>query len=201
MTEQWVIVGGGLAGAQAVQQLRADGFAGRIVLVGAERELPYERPPLSKDLLLGTGDRQKAFVHSGTWYDEHDVTLVQFDVLTLRRLRGCQIGSFDNATQPRPQIGRGKRFGDELLNTERTVDRSWGGTPVLVQLQARSASSDHLLERCRTRGIALAGERQVNRQPFRCLQHARHVPGPWCAGSCCCASGRTGATADQSGDA
>lgn len=51
--ETYAIVGGGLAGARAAEALRGAGFGGRIVLVGAEPEPPYDRPPLSKDVLLG----------------------------------------------------------------------------------------------------------------------------------------------------
>ena len=47
-----VIVGGGLAGARTAQSLRARGFAGAITLMGAEPDLPYDRPPLSKVVLL-----------------------------------------------------------------------------------------------------------------------------------------------------
>lgn len=47
-----VVVGGGQAGAAAVSAMRDAGFAGRIVLIGAETHLPYERPPLSKDVLV-----------------------------------------------------------------------------------------------------------------------------------------------------
>jgi 3-phenylpropionate/trans-cinnamate dioxygenase ferredoxin reductase subunit len=68
-------VGGGLAGAKAAEALRADGFDGEVVLFGSEPERPYERPPLSKGYLLGKEDREKAFVHSAGWYDEHDVDL------------------------------------------------------------------------------------------------------------------------------
>jgi NADPH-dependent 2,4-dienoyl-CoA reductase/sulfur reductase-like enzyme len=71
----FVIVGGGLAGAKAAEALRADGFDGEVVLFGSEPERPYERPPLSKGYLLGKEDREKAFVHSADWYDEHDVDL------------------------------------------------------------------------------------------------------------------------------
>jgi len=71
----FVIVGGGLAGAKAAEALRADGFDGEVVLFGTEPERPYERPPLSKGYLLGKEDREKAFVHSADWYDEHDVDL------------------------------------------------------------------------------------------------------------------------------
>ncbi|MFI5606461.1 NAD(P)/FAD-dependent oxidoreductase [Amycolatopsis sp. NPDC051903] len=51
------IVGASLAGARAAQELRAQGFDGRIVLVGEEPHLPYDRPPLSKAFLAGTSDR------------------------------------------------------------------------------------------------------------------------------------------------
>ncbi len=71
----YVVVGGGLAGAKAVETLRAEGFDGAIVLVAAEAELPYDRPPLSKGLLQGTAERASVFVHEAGWYAEHDVDL------------------------------------------------------------------------------------------------------------------------------
>ena len=71
----FVIVGGGLAGAKAAETLRAEGYDGRVVLVSAEAERPYERPPLSKGYLLGSDERDSAFVHPKSWYDEHDVDL------------------------------------------------------------------------------------------------------------------------------
>jgi 3-phenylpropionate/trans-cinnamate dioxygenase ferredoxin reductase subunit len=77
MTAQdpFVIVGGGLAGAKAAQTLRDEGFDGPLVLVAAEPELPYERPPLSKQYLLGAAARESARVHDEGWYAEHDVDL------------------------------------------------------------------------------------------------------------------------------
>jgi 3-phenylpropionate/trans-cinnamate dioxygenase ferredoxin reductase component len=72
----YVIVGASLAGATAAQTLREQGFAGRIVLVGDETELPYERPPLSKGYLLGKDERAKIYVHEEDWYAEHAVELV-----------------------------------------------------------------------------------------------------------------------------
>ena len=71
----FVIVGAGLAGAKAAETLREEGFDGPVVLVGAESERPYERPPLSKQYLLGAAAREKAYVHDEGWYAEHDVEL------------------------------------------------------------------------------------------------------------------------------
>ncbi|MBT2209704.1 NAD(P)/FAD-dependent oxidoreductase [Actinomadura sp. NEAU-AAG7] len=51
-----IVVGGGLAGLRAVQGLREGGHTGAITLVSAERHLPYDRPPLSKDVLAGAAD-------------------------------------------------------------------------------------------------------------------------------------------------
>jgi 3-phenylpropionate/trans-cinnamate dioxygenase ferredoxin reductase subunit len=72
----FVIIGASLAGAKAAETLRAEGFDGRIVLVGEEIERPYERPPLSKGYMLGKDSRDKAFVHDESWYAEHDVELM-----------------------------------------------------------------------------------------------------------------------------
>jgi 3-phenylpropionate/trans-cinnamate dioxygenase ferredoxin reductase subunit len=70
-----VIVGAGLAGAKAAEALREHGFEGRIVLAGSEPELPYERPPLSKDYLRGESPREKARVLPDDFYDGHDIEL------------------------------------------------------------------------------------------------------------------------------
>src|SRR5215212_1879556 len=74
--ETHVIVGAALAGAKAAEALRAEGFEGRIVLVGEEPELPYERPPLSKDYLRGESEREKARVHEAGFYESHDIELL-----------------------------------------------------------------------------------------------------------------------------
>ncbi|MFC1416717.1 NAD(P)/FAD-dependent oxidoreductase [Streptacidiphilus cavernicola] len=71
----YVIVGAGLAGAKAAEALREEGFAGRLFLIGEEREHPYERPPLSKGYLLGKDERASVYVHPLEWYRDHDVDL------------------------------------------------------------------------------------------------------------------------------
>jgi NADPH-dependent 2,4-dienoyl-CoA reductase/sulfur reductase-like enzyme len=71
----YVIAGASLAGAKAAETLREEGFDGEVVLLGTERELPYERPPLSKGYLLGKAERDSIFVHPLDWYPDHDVDL------------------------------------------------------------------------------------------------------------------------------
>ena len=73
--QTFVVVGAGLAAAKAVEELRAQGHAGAVVMFGAEAHLPYERPPLSKGFLLGADPLDSAFVHGPDWYDENDVDL------------------------------------------------------------------------------------------------------------------------------
>jgi 3-phenylpropionate/trans-cinnamate dioxygenase ferredoxin reductase component len=71
----FVIVGAGLAGAKAAETLREEGYDGRVVLLGAEEERPYERPPLSKEYLRGEAERASAAVHEPGFYAEHDIEL------------------------------------------------------------------------------------------------------------------------------
>ena len=72
--QTFVIVGASLAGAKAAETLREEGFDGRVILLGAEAERPYERPPLSKDYLRReTTDRP--YVHDEGFYEENDIEL------------------------------------------------------------------------------------------------------------------------------
>jgi 3-phenylpropionate/trans-cinnamate dioxygenase ferredoxin reductase component len=72
----FVIVGASLAGAKAAEELRSCGFDGRVVLIGAEPERPYERPPLSKDYLRGESAREQARVHPADFYEQQEIELV-----------------------------------------------------------------------------------------------------------------------------
>ncbi|MFI5053301.1 MAG: NAD(P)/FAD-dependent oxidoreductase [Acidimicrobiia bacterium] len=69
-----VVVGASLAGLRATETLRHDGFDGRLVLVGAEPHLPYDRPPLSKQLLAGEWEPQDLALRRAP-YEELDVEL------------------------------------------------------------------------------------------------------------------------------
>jgi|DewCreStandDraft_1066081.scaffolds.fasta_scaffold00103_27 3-phenylpropionate/trans-cinnamate dioxygenase ferredoxin reductase subunit len=71
-----VIVGANLAGGRAAEALRQEGFDGRIFLVGAEPDPPYERPPLSKEYLRGEAPREKLFIRPDSFWREQEVELV-----------------------------------------------------------------------------------------------------------------------------
>lgn len=64
-----------MAGAKAAEALRDKGFDGHIVVIGTERELPYERPPLSKDFLAGSKSLDEFTVHDAAWYRDKNIDL------------------------------------------------------------------------------------------------------------------------------
>jgi 3-phenylpropionate/trans-cinnamate dioxygenase ferredoxin reductase subunit len=73
--QTFVVLGASLAGAKAAETLRTGGFTGRLLLIGAEPERPYERPPLSKDYLRGEVDRETIYVHDESFYSVHEIEL------------------------------------------------------------------------------------------------------------------------------
>ncbi|MFB7717736.1 NAD(P)/FAD-dependent oxidoreductase [Nocardia sp. NPDC056100] len=86
---RFVIAGGGLAAAKLAAALRANDFDGTITLVCAEERLPYERPPLSKDCLLGKKTPADAIVEQSQWYRDHHVEV----------LLGTTVTGVDRATK------------------------------------------------------------------------------------------------------
>ena len=71
-----LIVGGGHGGAQAAIALRHNGFAGSIAIIGEEPELPYERPPLSKDYLAGEKAFDRILIRPAAFWEERQVTML-----------------------------------------------------------------------------------------------------------------------------
>ncbi|WP_034271388.1 NAD(P)/FAD-dependent oxidoreductase [Haloechinothrix halophila] len=71
-----VIVGCGQAGTQVAASLRRDGYPGRIVLVGDEPELPYQRPPLSKSFLLDQKGEDALRLRPEAYYRDNDINLL-----------------------------------------------------------------------------------------------------------------------------
>jgi 3-phenylpropionate/trans-cinnamate dioxygenase ferredoxin reductase component len=100
----FLIVGGGMAGAYCASELRAKGAEGSVLLVGREPEPPYERPPLTKEYLRGEASRADAHVNSAEWYEENGIELLtRTNVMALdpaartARLQGGAEVGFDKA--------------------------------------------------------------------------------------------------------
>ncbi len=91
-----LIVGAGLAGSRCAETLRAEGFDGRVVLVGDEPVAPYERPALSKELLAG--ERSRTELRPAGFWEEREIELVlgrRIDQVDLARRTAGQDLSWD----------------------------------------------------------------------------------------------------------
>ena len=71
-----VIVGGGQAGLQAAESLRAEGYAGPLSIVGEEPHAPYQRPPLSKEFLTGQMDERQLWIRAPAALERKSIQLV-----------------------------------------------------------------------------------------------------------------------------
>ena len=88
MSETILVIGAGHAGAQAVESLRSGGFDGRLVLIGDELVRPYERPPLSKQLLTGELEVERVFLKRESYYaDKHIELMLGMRVAAIDRAR------------------------------------------------------------------------------------------------------------------
>jgi NADPH-dependent 2,4-dienoyl-CoA reductase/sulfur reductase-like enzyme len=104
----YVLVGGGLAGAAAVEGIRERDAAGSILLIGSEAHLPYDRPPLSKQLWFGKSKVEEIFLHDQEFYDRQGVTVV----------RGARAARLDPGEKTLiDAAGTSYRFGKLLLAT------------------------------------------------------------------------------------
>jgi 3-phenylpropionate/trans-cinnamate dioxygenase ferredoxin reductase component len=109
----FLLVGGGMAGASCASELRKRGADGSILLVGREPEPPYERPPLSKEYLRGDASRADAYVNEPSWYEENGVEL----------LTGKNVMSIDTAAKTaKIQGGEEVAFDQALLGTGSMVN-------------------------------------------------------------------------------
>ena len=75
MSETIVIVGAGHAAGQAAASLRQKKFAGRIVIIGDEPYIPYQRPPLSKKFLAGELEEKRLYFKPENFYPDHDIEM------------------------------------------------------------------------------------------------------------------------------
>ena len=134
------IVGAGHAGAQAAIQLRQLGFAGTVGLIGAEPELPYERPPLSKEYLSGEKPFERMLIRPAAFWAERRVEIVA----------GTRIAAVDPATKRlSADDGRGVTY-DTLI---------WaaGGTPRRLRCEGGDLGGVHVV-RCRAEVDAIRAE-------------------------------------------
>lgn len=99
-----VIVGSGIAGVSAAEGLRAAGWDGEVVIIGDEPELPYRRPPLSKEVLVGSQSLDDVRIKKTEWYAAASVELV-----TGRSVAGVDPGA------RRVWLGDGERLDYEVL--------------------------------------------------------------------------------------
>lgn len=137
-----VVVGGGLAGAKTVEAARAQGFEGTVVLIGDEAELPYERPPLSKEYLRGESEFEAQVVHGDAWYASH--------VVDLRR--GEPVSAL-HPTDREVELAGGERVGYDALVLATGSEPRRPDTPGAdadgVQLLRTKADADALRPRLR----------------------------------------------------
>ncbi len=121
-----VIVGGGHAGAQAAIALRQEKFAGTIAIVGAEPELPYERPPLSKDYLAGDKPFERLLIRPVAFWAERAIAL----------LPGTRVVAVDAVARLlRTEAGQTIGYGELIWAT--------GGTPRRLTCDGHSLRGVH----------------------------------------------------------
>ncbi len=123
-----LIVGAGHGGAQAAVSLRLLGFAGSIAIVGEEPEIPYERPPLSKDFLAGEKEFARLLIRPATFWAERNVTM-----LTGRRVVAVDAASRRVTTAEGESIG----YGDLVWAT--------GGSPRRMTCEGHDLAGVHAI--------------------------------------------------------
>ena len=104
----FLIIGGGVAAGKAAEGIREGSGQGSVVVMTAEQELPYERPPLSKEFLRGEAGREKTRTHDEAWYRDHEV-----EVMMATRASALDPGTRTVTTE----VGDQLRYGRLLLAT------------------------------------------------------------------------------------
>jgi 3-phenylpropionate/trans-cinnamate dioxygenase ferredoxin reductase component len=107
-----VIVGAGQAGFQTAASLRQEGFAGRILLIGDEPVLPYQRPPLSKSYLAGESGLEELWLRPEAFYTVHEIGMLAGESVTAidRTERRLRLGSGGEIAWDHLVLATGARF-------------------------------------------------------------------------------------------
>jgi len=140
-----VIVGAGHGGAQAATMLRTQKFAGSIAIIGDEAELPYQRPPLSKEYFAGEKEFERILIRPAAYWQDHAVTLLLRQRVTSLDATAHTVTTADGAT-----IGYGK-----LIWATGGAPRSLpipGGTLPGVQGVRTRADADRMKSAAETAG-------------------------------------------------
>ena len=98
MPDGCVIVGGGVSAARAVETLREQGYDGTVTVLAAEPRLPYDRPPLSKQVLWGEDEPDSVVLHDEAWYADNDVEVRLGAEATSLDVGAHQVGLADGGT-------------------------------------------------------------------------------------------------------
>lgn len=134
-----VIVGGGHAGAQVAISLRQQGFAGTIAMVGSELQLPYDRPALSKEYLLGRKTFERMLLRPRAFWEERQIVLLLGRTVTTVEAHGRVITANDGYRTRYGHLvwaagGRPRRLGCEgselggvhVIRSKADIDRILG---------------------------------------------------------------------------
>jgi NADPH-dependent 2,4-dienoyl-CoA reductase/sulfur reductase-like enzyme len=146
-----VVVGASLAGLRAAETLRQDGYDGRIVLVGAEEHLPYDRPPLSKQLLAGKVD-----VSQVTLCPPERLDGLNLDLELGRRATALDLGAREVVVDDRDRVGF-----DGLVIATGSSPRHLPGVPPLEGIHLLRTLDDCLAIRAGLDRVVAGGGRVV----------------------------------------
>jgi NADPH-dependent 2,4-dienoyl-CoA reductase/sulfur reductase-like enzyme len=122
------VVGAGLAAVSTCDALRSQGYDGELVLLSAEDDLPYDRPPLSKDVLLGKARRHDILLRPADWYEQ----------------RSVELRTGTTVTAVRPDEGALDLVGGSVVTADRIV-LATGGTPRALPVPGGDDPAVHLL--------------------------------------------------------
>ncbi len=145
-----LLIGGGIAAGNCARQLRRGGADGTITLVGREADLPYDRPPLSKEYLQGSQERDAALVEDAGWYADNQV----------EALTGVTVTALDLDART-ATLSRGEviRFGQALIATGANVRRlpAPGAELAGIHYLRTFANSDAIREDASGKRVVLIG--------------------------------------------
>jgi 3-phenylpropionate/trans-cinnamate dioxygenase ferredoxin reductase subunit len=145
-----LLIGGGIAAGNCARHLRRGGAEGTITLVGREPDLPYDRPPLSKEYLQGSQERAEALMEDASWYEENDV-----EALTGVTVTALDLGARTATLSNRDVL----RFGQALIATGANVRRlpAPGAELTGIHYLRTFANSDGIREDASGKRVVLIG--------------------------------------------